>query len=41
MRVLIIRTVFGGSWIMGIISARTTARKGHADGNVEGVVFVV
>jgi hypothetical protein len=35
------RAVFGGSWIMGIISASTTARKGYAVEDVDGVVLAV
>lgn len=35
------RAVFGGSWIMDIISASITARKGCADEDVDGVVLVV
>jgi hypothetical protein len=34
------RAVFGGSWIMGIISASTTARKGIVGEDGEGVMVV-
>ncbi|KFX96765.1 hypothetical protein V490_03145, partial [Pseudogymnoascus sp. VKM F-3557] len=33
--------LFGGSWIMAIISANTTARKRRVDEDIEVVVLVV